>query len=63
MGGSGYRPSRDTAAALYGAERGWPMLRHKSDGISGPYSIENTATSRLGREERKPLWWQGIRNC
>lgn len=36
MGGSGYRPSRDTVAVLYGAVRGWPMLRHKSDGISGP---------------------------
>lgn len=36
MGGSGYRPSRDIVATLYGAVRGWPMLRHKSDGISGP---------------------------
>lgn len=37
MGGSGYRPSRDTVAALYGAVRDWPMLRHNSDGISLPY--------------------------
>lgn len=38
MRGSGYRPSRDAVAAPYGAVSGWPMLRHKSDGISGPYS-------------------------
>lgn len=36
MGGSGHRPSRDAVAALYGAVKDWPMLRHKSDGISGP---------------------------
>jgi hypothetical protein len=41
MGGSGYRPSRDTVAALYGAVRGWRMLRHKSDAISLPYSNSN----------------------
>lgn len=45
MGGSGYRPSRDAVAVLYGAVRGWPMLRHKSDGISGPLGIGSLAVS------------------
>lgn len=49
MGGSGYRPSRDTVAVLYGAVRGWPMLRHKSDGISGPYSIEEILDIYMSR--------------
>lgn len=46
MEGSGYRPSRDTVAALYEAVRGWPMLRHKSDAISLPYGIEERPRSR-----------------
>lgn len=49
MGGSGYLPSWDTVAALYGAVRGWPMLRHKSDGISGPYGIEETPAIYMSR--------------
>jgi hypothetical protein len=38
MGGSGYRPSRDTVAALYGAVRRSPQMRQTAPGISGPYS-------------------------
>lgn len=36
MGGSGYRHSRDTVAALYGAVRDWPKLPVNRSTISGP---------------------------
>lgn len=47
MEGSGYRPSRDTVAALYGAVRGWPNCRPCTRDISGPYSIVEHPRSRL----------------
>ena len=37
MGGSGYRPSRDAVAALYGAVWGPAQMGQTGPDISGPY--------------------------
>ena len=42
MRGSGYRPSRDAVAALYGAVMRSAQMRQTAPGISGPYNMKET---------------------
>ena len=45
MGGSGYRPSQDTVAALYGAVWGPAQMRQTAPGISGPLGNGKSSVS------------------